>query len=61
MSVKNTINVGCAGEDNAVIILVDIDTVEVRDKAKVGEWWAGFTGQLQFVTDAFEKGGGNGF
>jgi hypothetical protein len=47
MCMENAIDVGGApGEDNTIIILVDINTIEVGDKAEVGEGRGGFAREL---------------
>ena len=52
MGAKDTIKVRGAGEDNGVIILVDINAIEFNEKAQVLEGWSRFRGELEALAKA---------
>ena len=46
------VNVAFTGDDDAVIVLVDVQTIEVGQEAEVFEWWGVLGRELEALANA---------
>ena len=58
---EDTIEVGGAGEDDGIVILLNVNAVELGEEAKVLERWVVFRGELEAFAEAVVELDGNGF
>lgn len=58
---EDTVNVAGARQNDPIIVLMNINTVEIVNKAKIGKRRQGLARKLKFKTNLFVEGKGNRF
>jgi len=51
MGAENSVDVVVTGEDNAIIVLLDVKSIEVREEAQVFERWRSLGGELKALAN----------
>jgi hypothetical protein len=61
MGAKDTVDITRAGQDSAIRVLMDADTIKVADQTRIGEGRGRFARELELATNLIKEGDGNVF